>query len=84
MISHARDVPRPFPQGCTLGSLAAQNVEISLGLSRSTSIEVTLTDHGFLEGFIEIMVFIPSHLFSSAQLSKITSRMSKAEPEVQK
>jgi hypothetical protein len=44
------------------------------------NVEVTLTDHGSLEGFIEIMVFIPSHLFSSAQFLKITSRMNKAEP----
>jgi hypothetical protein len=35
--SHARDVTQSFPQGCTLGSSALQKVEISLGLSRSTS-----------------------------------------------
>jgi hypothetical protein len=44
------------------------------------NVEVTLTDYGPLEGFIEIMVSIPSHLFSSAQFLKITSRMNKAEP----
>jgi hypothetical protein len=50
----------------------------------NSTVEVTLTGHSSLEGFIEIMVFIPSHLFSSAQLLKITSRMNQAEPEVQK
>jgi hypothetical protein len=50
----------------------------------NSTVEVTLTDHDSLEGFIEIMGFIPSHLFSSAQFLKITSRMNQAEPVVQK